>query len=64
MILHALNRGDAVTRYCEDGYLETGNVRGELALRGVVIGRRNCQCAGLRILGCDVGCQAIFRSRE
>ncbi|MFM0642609.1 IS66 family transposase [Paraburkholderia metrosideri] len=45
-ILYALNRWDALTRYCEDGCLEIDNLPVERALRGVAIGRRNYLFAG------------------
>jgi transposase len=40
-ILYALNRWEALTRYCDDGQLEIDNLPVERALRGVAIGRRN-----------------------
>ncbi|MBB5405160.1 hypothetical protein HDG41_007256 [Paraburkholderia sp. JPY162] len=40
-ILYALNRWEALTRYCDDGQLEIDNLPVEWALRGVAIGRRN-----------------------
>jgi transposase len=45
-ILYALNRWEALTRYCEDGRLEIDNLPVERALRGVAIGRRNYLFAG------------------
>jgi hypothetical protein len=45
-ILYALNRWEALTRYCEDGRLEIDNLPAERALRGVAIGRRNYLFAG------------------
>ncbi|MBN3791836.1 IS66 family transposase [Burkholderia sp. Ac-20353] len=45
-ILYALNRWDALTRYCDDGRLEIDNLPVERALRGVAIGRRNYLFAG------------------
>jgi transposase len=45
-ILYALNRWEALTRYCEDGCLEIDNLPVERALRGVAIGRRNYLFAG------------------
>jgi Transposase IS66 family len=39
-ILYALNRWEALTRYCDDGQLEIDNLPVERALRGVAIGRR------------------------
>lgn len=45
-ILYALNRWDALTRYCGDGRLEIDNLPVERALRGVAIGRRNYLFAG------------------
>ena len=41
VILYALNRWAALTRYCDDGQLEIDNLPVERALRGVAIGRRN-----------------------
>jgi hypothetical protein len=46
-ILYALNRWDALTRYCGDGQLEIDNLPVERALRGVAIGRRNYLFAGV-----------------
>jgi hypothetical protein len=45
-ILYALNRWEAITRYCDDKRLEVGNLPVERALRGVAIGRRNYLFAG------------------
>jgi hypothetical protein len=45
-ILYALNRWQALTRYCDDGRLEIDNLPVERALRGVAIGRRNYLFAG------------------
>ncbi len=45
-ILYALNRWEALTRYCDDGQLEIDNLAVERALRGVAIGRRNYLFAG------------------
>ena len=45
-ILYALNRWEALTRYCDDGRLEIDNLQVERALRGVAIGRRNYLFAG------------------
>ena len=45
-ILYALNRWEALTRYCSDGRLDIDNLPVERALRGVVIGRRNYLFAG------------------
>lgn len=45
-ILYALNRWEALTRYCDDGLLEIDNLPVERALRGVAIGRRNYLFAG------------------
>jgi transposase len=45
-ILYALNRWEALTRYCDDGQLEIDNTPVERALRGVAIGRRNYLFAG------------------
>jgi hypothetical protein len=45
-ILSALNRWEALTRYCNDGRLEIDNLPVERALRGVAIGRRNYLFAG------------------
>ncbi len=46
VVLYALNRWEALTRYCDDGQLEIDNLPVERALRGVVIGRRNYLFAG------------------
>ncbi|WP_247873594.1 transposase, partial [Burkholderia sp. LS-044] len=45
-ILYALNRWEALTRYCDDGHLEIDNLPVERVLRGVAIGRRNYLFAG------------------
>lgn len=45
-ILYALNRCEALARYCDDGRLEIDNLPVERALRGVAIGRRNYLFAG------------------
>lgn len=45
-ILYALNRWEALARYCDDGRLEIDNLPVERALRGVAIGRRNYLVAG------------------
>ena len=45
-ILYALNRWEALARYCDDGRLEIDNLPVERALRGVAIGRRNYLFAG------------------
>ncbi|MBA9859925.1 IS66 family transposase [Ralstonia insidiosa] len=45
-ILYAMNRWEALTRYCDDGRLEIDNLPVERALRGVAIGRRNYLFAG------------------
>ncbi len=45
-ILYALNRWEALTRYCDDGQLEIDNLPVERALRGVAIGRSNYLFAG------------------
>ncbi|KDP87820.1 hypothetical protein CF70_034470 [Cupriavidus sp. SK-3] len=45
-ILYALNRWEALTRYCDDGRLELDNLPVERALRGVAIERRNYLFAG------------------
>jgi transposase len=39
-IHYALDRWDALTRYCDDGRLEIDNNAAERSLRGVVLGRR------------------------
>lgn len=41
-ILYALNRWEALTRYCDDGRLEIDNLPVERALRGVATGRSLC----------------------
>lgn len=46
-ILYAMNRWEALTRYCDDGQLEIDNLPVERALRGVAIGRRNYLFAGV-----------------
>lgn len=45
-ILYALNRWEALTRYCDDGRIEIDNSAAERALRGVALGRRNFLFAG------------------
>jgi transposase len=40
-IRYALDRWDALTRYCDDGRLEIDNNAAERSLRGVVLGRKN-----------------------
>ncbi|KWF15207.1 transposase [Burkholderia ubonensis] len=45
-ILYALNRWEALTRYCDDGHLEIDNLPVERALRGVAVGRNNWLFAG------------------
>jgi hypothetical protein len=40
-IFYALNRGDALTRYCNDGRLEIDNLPLEGALRGAAVRRRD-----------------------
>jgi transposase len=45
-ILYALNRWEALTRYCDDGRIEIDNLPVERALRGVATGRRNYLFAG------------------
>ncbi|RKP43488.1 IS66 family transposase [Pararobbsia silviterrae] len=45
-VLYALNRWEALTRYCSDGRIEIDNTPVERALRGVAIGRRNYLFAG------------------
>jgi hypothetical protein len=40
-IHYALDRWEAVTRYCDDGRLEIDNNAAERSLRGVVLGRKN-----------------------
>jgi transposase len=45
-IRYALDRWDAVTRYCDDGRLEIDNSAAERSLRAVVLGRKNYLFAG------------------
>src|SRR5215472_9975451 len=45
-IHYALDRWDALTRYCDDGRLEIDNNAAERALRAVVLGRKNYLFAG------------------
>ena len=40
-VQYVLNHWQALTRFCDDGRIELDNNRGERALRGVCIGRRN-----------------------
>lgn len=40
-ILYALNRWEALVRYCDDGTIEIDNSAAERALRGVALGRKN-----------------------
>ncbi len=40
-ILYALNRWQALTRYCDDGRIEIDNNAAERALRAVALGRKN-----------------------
>ena len=40
-INYALDRWEALTRYCDDGQLEIDNNAAERSLRGVVLGRKN-----------------------
>lgn len=40
-ILYALNRWQALDRYCDDGSIEIDNSAAERALRGVALGRKN-----------------------
>ena len=40
-IRYALDRWDALTRYCDDGHLEIDNNAAERSLRTVVLGRKN-----------------------
>ena len=40
-IHYALDRWEALTRYCDDGHLEIDNNAAERSLRGVVLGRKN-----------------------
>jgi len=45
-ILYALNRWQALTRYCNDGAIEIDNSAAERALRAVALGRKNFLFAG------------------
>jgi len=45
-IRYALDRWDAVMRYCDDGRLEIDNSAAERSLRAVVLGRKNYLFAG------------------
>jgi transposase len=45
-ISYALNRWQALTRYCDDGAIEIDNSAAECALRGVALGRKNFLFAG------------------
>ncbi|PUA41326.1 IS66 family transposase [Pseudomonas protegens] len=45
-ILYALNRWQALTRYCDDGRIEIDNNAAERALRAVALGRKNYLFAG------------------
>jgi hypothetical protein len=45
-IFYALNRWQALTRYCDDGRIEIDNNAAERALRGVALGRKNYLFAG------------------
>jgi hypothetical protein len=45
-ILYALNRWQALTRYCDDGRIEIDNNAAERALRTVALGRKNYLFAG------------------
>ena len=45
-IRYALQRWDALTRFCEDGRLEIDNNAAERSLRAVVLGRKNYLFAG------------------
>lgn len=45
-ILYALNRWQALTRYCDDGRIEIDNNAAERALRTVSLGRKNYLFAG------------------
>jgi hypothetical protein len=45
-ILYALNRWEALVRYCDDGTIEIDNSAAERALRGVALGRKNYLFAG------------------
>ncbi len=42
VILYALNRWQALTRYCDDGRIEIDNNAIERALRVVALGRKDC----------------------
>jgi transposase len=45
-ILYALNRWQALPRYCDDDAIEIENSAAERALRGAVLGRKNSLFAG------------------
>jgi hypothetical protein len=45
-IRYALDRWDALTRYCDDGHLEIDNNAAERSLRAAVLGRKNYLFAG------------------
>lgn len=45
--LYALNRWQALKRYCDDGAVEIGNSAAEHALRGVALGGKNFLFAGV-----------------
>jgi hypothetical protein len=45
-ILYALNRWQALMRYCDDGRIEIDNNAAERALRAVALGRKNYLFAG------------------
>ena len=45
-IRYALNRWDALVRYCEDGRLEIDNNTAERAIRAIALGRKNWLFAG------------------
>jgi transposase len=45
-IRYALDRWDALTRFCDDGHLEIDNNAAERSLRAVVLGRKNYLFAG------------------
>lgn len=45
-IRYAVNRREALTRFCDDGRLEPDNNRAENCLRGIALGRRNWTFAG------------------
>ena len=45
-IHYALDRWEALTRYCDDGRLEIDNNAAERSLRAVVLGRKNYLFAG------------------